>query len=147
MEPQPLLLDVDHPVADLDYYTAIRPHDREEGLWQAPPYVPPSNQTLSLFQYYAVVMGSLRIDDAQQQQPCFLDQALHYTGNDVYNYIHGGAASALRHRMRDGTCRHARPNRLFLNAMRGILSDDPEAELLGLFRELHADLAIDCACP
>ena len=100
----------------------------------------PSNQTLSLFQYYAVVMGCLVVKDGNVLR--FIDAPPDFAGCDVYRYVH--ASNSLKDRMHNVS---GRKNSLFLNAMAGILSENPEMELLARFRNIHTDLAINCECP
>ena len=101
----------------------------------------PSNATLSLFQYYATALSCLYLKPPQQA----LWKNVNYDCNAQSNmYWVARSNTALNARMINV---EGRSNRLFLNAMHGLLSEAPETELIDLFRQLHQDLAIECECP
>ena len=108
----------------------------------APVFQPPSNRALSLFQYFATVIGCLVVPNGGRRVE-FVD-CIGNSDHTVYDHAHidGGLLQTRLDRVHQG-----RGNSLFIHAMRGLLSENPEMELLWLFQQLHFDLAIECDCP
>ena len=105
--------------------------------WAAP-Y--PSNQTLSLFQYFATALGCLRSES--QLQLAFIDQTQLGRLQVRLFAQRMSHIQTLRQRV-NGQRGYA----LFSHAMDAVRSVAPELELIRLFRQLHRDLAIECECP
>ena len=119
----------------------VRPH-----FCGTPPYIPeiqhrgwtrlfPTNQTLSLFQYFATALGCLSVPVSE-----FDPNELRFVDAIEDAPL---AESALQWVIPPPSAGNA----LLRCAVRAVRSDAPEDELLALFRELHSGLAIHSDSP